>query len=340
MMGRDADVLMRGFIQAEGAAGEEFLAELLSAHAEPQVRHMVSQRLAAAGVAEKQDVDDLCGEVLAELLYRLRQIKENPNGSGIENFSSYAAAATYRAYSDYLRRKYPHRHRLKTQLRYLLQTDTRFDIWEISEHLWLCGLSRWNHSTRAVRKTLTLEEVSQLSADLSIGSPADHPADFVAALLNRLAAPVELNDMVGLVAQLWGVQDRSAVELKEIAVTRSDEGGTTSKNMEFRQWLGDLWREVACLPLNQRHALLLNLREEGGGSALMLVPLAGVASISEIAEVLQMRPDDLAAFWNQLPIDDLTIAARLGITRQQVINLRKSARARLTRRMSSTQHGW
>ena len=42
----------------------------------------------------------------------------------------------------------------------------------------------------------------------------------------------------------------------------------------------------------------------------------------------------------QMPLDDLTIAARLGVTRQQVINLRKSARARLTRRMAETHHGW
>jgi len=34
-----------------------------------------------------------------------------------------------------------------------------------------------------------------------------------------------------------------------------------------------------------------------------------------------------------LPLEDAAIAERLGLTRQQVINLRKSARARLARRM-------
>jgi hypothetical protein len=42
---------------------------------------------------------------------------------------------------------------------------------------------------------------------------------------------------------------------------------------------------------------------------------------------------DLDELWDELPLDDLKIAARLGMTRQQVINLRKSARARLARRM-------
>ena len=46
-----------------------------------------------------------------------------------------------------------------------------------------------------------------------------------------------------------------------------------------------------------------------------------------------LRAEELAGMWNSLPLDDRGIAERLGITRQQVINLRKSARARLARRM-------
>jgi hypothetical protein len=41
----------------------------------------------------------------------------------------------------------------------------------------------------------------------------------------------------------------------------------------------------------------------------------------------------LRTLLTRLPLDDLTIAARLGLTRQQVINLRKSARLRLARRL-------
>jgi len=55
--------------------------------------------------------------------------------------------------------------------------------------------------------------------------------------------------------------------------------------------------------------------------------------MNQIAEVLEMLPEKFAELWNDLPIDDAAIAQRLGITRQQVINLRKSARERLGRRM-------
>jgi hypothetical protein len=43
----------------------------------------------------------------------------------------------------------------------------------------------------------------------------------------------------------------------------------------------------------------------------------------------------MAAVWNELPLEDAVIAERLGATRQQVINLRKCARARLSRRLAA-----
>jgi hypothetical protein len=43
--------------------------------------------------------------------------------------------------------------------------------------------------------------------------------------------------------------------------------------------------------------------------------------------------DKLAEIWNDLPLDDLRIASMLGVSRQQVINFRKSARVKLSRRM-------
>ena len=56
--------------------------------------------------------------------------------------------------------------------------------------------------------------------------------------------------------------------------------------------------------------------------------------MAEIAAALEIPERDLARLWPDLPLDDLWIAARMGITRQQVINLRKSGRARLARRLT------
>ena len=60
--------------------------------------------------------------------------------------------------------------------------------------------------------------------------------------------------------------------------------------------------------------------------------MTGVASIRRIADALELDHAGFAELWPTLPLDDRDIAERLGLDRQQVINLRKSARARLARR--------
>jgi hypothetical protein len=95
-----------------------------------------------------------------------------------------------------------------------------------------------------------------------------------------------------------------------------------------------LWQEVLVLPVRQRAALLLNLRNADGTGMLGLLPLTGVATLRDIAAALEIPARELAELWGSLPIEDGRIAERLGVTRQQVINLRKSARERLARRVT------
>jgi hypothetical protein len=70
-----------------------------------------------------------------------------------------------------------------------------------------------------------------------------------------------------------------------------------------------------------------------------LFPVTGVASMAEIATALEMPAERLAVSWPDLPRDDAWIAAELGMTRRQVINLRKCARERLARRMRRAMAG-
>lgn len=104
--------------------------------------------------------------------------------------------------------------------------------------------------------------------------------------------------------------------------------------LDARTMLQRLWSEILLLPLLQRQALLLNLRLEGGEDAPLL-PLLTVVSLRELAAALEMPPGDFASLWAHLPLSDNEIALRLAVSRQQVINLRKSARARLSRRLRS-----
>lgn len=105
--------------------------------------------------------------------------------------------------------------------------------------------------------------------------------------------------------------------------------------LERRTYLSSLWEEILQLPVRQAAALILNLRDENRRSAAALLPLTGVATMREIARAIGMPAERFAEIWRWLPLEDAAIAELLGVTRQQVINLRKSARERLARRMRS-----
>ena len=105
--------------------------------------------------------------------------------------------------------------------------------------------------------------------------------------------------------------------------------------LERRTYLSSLWEEIRQLPARQAAALILNLRDGQRRGVVALLPLTGVATMREIARAIGMPAERFAAIWNRLPLEDAAIAELLGVSRQQVINLRKSARERLARRMRS-----
>jgi DNA-directed RNA polymerase specialized sigma24 family protein len=140
--------------------------------------------------------------------------------------------------------------------------------------------------------------------------------------------PVLFDDAVDAIAQAWKVFDRDPVPLDTAAETADP-----AARVEDVDFARALWMEIRELPPMQRKALLLNLRYGGEANIISLLVLGRIARFDEIAGTLEMSRAELASIWRGLPIDDATIAERLGITRQQVINLRKSARARLSRRL-------
>jgi hypothetical protein len=101
--------------------------------------------------------------------------------------------------------------------------------------------------------------------------------------------------------------------------------------LDLRENLRHLWAEICELLPRQRVALLLNMEE------IHLLPETGIASLRDVAAALALPAEELAQLWFDLPLDDYAIAQRLGdgVTRQQVIGLRRKARERLARRMKA-----
>ncbi|HEX8154996.1 MAG TPA: hypothetical protein VF698_17820, partial [Thermoanaerobaculia bacterium] len=256
----------------------------------------------------------------------------------IANYSGYVAVITYNTFHAYIRQKYPERQRLRNRVRYVLRTSKRHAVWTNDHGETLCGRAAWKLEDRAPI-TSTWEPPAGGFAT-SVASVDDiNPTLLLQALdglFDTAGAPIEIDHLVKVTAAALRLPisaqrhtDLESVELVEPAPSAEE-------TLLGRSAMTFLWTEIGSLPERQRAALLLNLRDSKGAGAISLLIVLGIATFEEVAAVIGLSPDELASIWNELPLDDLTIADRLGTTRQQVINLRKSARERLGRRMKNS----
>lgn len=348
------DPLLLPYVRAaEGAECERLLAALVTEHAEPIVARVVGYKLRAGrDGAGRAEADDVRGEVMLQLVQRLHNFRSDHAARPIRDFGAYVAAAAYNACDRHVSRKYPQRRRLKNGLRYLLTHRPGFALWQTGAGAWVAGLHEWRARPAQPEGEFRGGRLQQLREDARAfargkDAKADlgdrrNAYDLLSAVFSWAAEPVELDLLTGVVAEWWGVTDET-VEVggggggrdgeEARGVQLADTRPEPPAEAERRAYLEQLWREIVGLPSRQRAALLLNLRDEQGRTCVDLWTLTGVATAQGVAEVLGMTPEDFAEIWNELPFDDKRIGALLGLTRQQVINLRKSARERLTRRM-------
>lgn len=327
---------------ADEREADSLLAQLISDCADPTIRGILRNKLHVSlnltdGRTENQDALEIMGDVHAQLLADLHDLKDDKRRETISNFRGYVAVITYHACYQHLRQKNPERWQLKNKLRYLLTHRSIFDLWKDETETWVCGFSRWRGSD-SISPT-KLAHLRDNSAWFSVNEKQvtdAHPAaltKLLTTVFEHSAQPVVLEDLVSLVANLYGisrpteVNDEALVSRKRFGVGQSDVVAMT----EQRTHLARLWSEIRELPLRHRAALLLNLRDARGRGVIHLLPLTRVATIRQLADALGFAHEDFALVWNELPWDDARIADHFGFTRQQVINLRHSARARLAR---------
>jgi RNA polymerase sigma factor (sigma-70 family) len=355
------DPLLVPFVRASDAAeSERLLAHLIEDHAEPIITKIVNYKTYSARQSGGRDgalaeAEDVRGEVMLQLVRRLQRFRADYATRPIKDFHSYIAVATYNAYDRYVSRKYPQRRRLKNGLRYLLTHRAGLGLWQTEHDAWVGGLHEWrasalngaerNEGDAANRLQQLRDNARVIMRDARLERSLSDPQRAV-ELLNTIfewtGVPVELDLLTSVVADWWGVTDETieiddAGEAREESESRgvqlADERPSVAVEAEQRVYLENLWREIVALPPRQRAALLLNLRDEQGRGVVDLWMLTGVVTAQTIVAALDMTMEQFAEIWNELPLDDNRIAAHLQITRQQVINLRKSARERLSRRM-------
>lgn len=335
------DALLLPYLQAtDEAEAQRFVATLMEEQAEPIIKGIVARKLGFSSGWRQEDAADVCSDIVLQLLHRLSALRCDPTETPITNFRAYVIVVSSRGCAAYLRQQYPQR-QLAHRVEYLLTSQSQFGLWQHEHEEWFGGFAGWGNDLRT-RSQLGPEKVQQLLEDALPAQLHGIPdgtlrrvsaAEQMAALLTWADQFVALDDLIAVLAHWWGVKDHLP---RSNEMERPATQVNLQTQIEQRSYLQKLWQEIKELPVRQRRALLLNLRSGYAQSALPLLPVLQIASLRQIAAVMEMPAEELAAVWNQLPLDDAQIAAQMNLTRRQVINLRMAARGRLLRKM----RGW
>jgi len=329
--------------EASDERADELLSGLITAHAEPVIKGIIRYKLHLGSYRAdgRAEADDIYQEALVQLLAELHQLRKQPDEHPITDVRGMSAVIAHRTCSRWMRRQFPERHAFKNRLQYLLTHQRGFALWQDEDRGLVAGFAAW----QGQKKVVTAARLGQLSDDERLlahirtlkSGRQQALGDALAAIFNRLGGPVEFDELVSALATLLQVRDQpieSIAENEDAIAFRATAGEPDPAwQVEKRIFLQRLWEELQQLPLNQRAALLLNLKDAEGRGCVALFPATGVANLRQLADALEMSADSFSRLWNELPLEDAKIAEFLGLTRQQVINARKSGRERLTRRL-------
>jgi RNA polymerase sigma factor (sigma-70 family) len=311
---------------------DELLSQLIAGHAEPVIKGVIRFKLRFNSHQETQraEADDIHQDVVLQLVGQLQRFRKLPDTHPITDVRGMAAIIAHRTCARWMRRQFPERHALKNRLHYLLTRQRGFALWEENGKP-IAGFALWQQQKKtAVRNLFDIENLPvhvRKTQEL---------AEAVKSMLDYAGGPIEFDELVTAMAAIQGISDQPVESLAE-----DEDGGfdpatpdpDPAWRAEKKMFLQRLWEELTQLPVNQRTALLLNLKDASGSGCITLFPAIGIATIRQLAAALELSAERLAELWNELPIEDARIAELLGLTRQQVINARKSGRERLARRL-------
>ena len=341
------DPLLLDYVRStDEAESATRLSMLITQYAEPVIRRAIRHKLNLAvhngeSDQDRQDVEDLHSEAVLEAFSVLRELKRTPTPPPIRDFRGYIAAIGFRVCSAYLRKKRPQRASLKDKVRYILTRRADFALWKSASDTWLCGLQTFREQSGPLVERHLPDSSSFLEESRQQRTRAEELdlGELIEAVFLWSGKPVPLDALVGFLADARGIKDEFTEQIDEGIEDHPDTRANVTIEVEQRLYLERVWTEIAQLPVKQRRALLLNLTDRFGNGLIALLPGVGIASFREVAATLEMTVDQLAELWGELPLNDAAIAHLLGITRQQVINLRKSARERLVRRTKPFAQG-
>lgn len=316
------DPVLQLYLRATTAVEEQRqISHLLSSAVAPVARGIINRTLVsryeqAGRPFRTMDFEEAASEVTWRILARLRERKAAGSSDTIPNFQRFVAASAHDVCSELFRAAFPGRYSIECKLRYLIGRRPDWAVWENAEGELYCGLASWKGQP--------------------IGEPAKPPGPLDPV---RDQGPLTPKSLERFAAETFVQTDRP-LRLADVtcaAVLRWPPVEPPKRPVppplpfpDSGRYLARLWREVLELPLAQRRALLLHLRDERGGTMLDVFAAACIANFEAIATALDMPWLRMLETWNALPLDDAAIARLLVCSREEAAGYRRVARERLS----------
>jgi hypothetical protein len=354
------DPLLLPFLQTGDQREEQHELNRLVADAAPVIKKITSSGRAP---------EDAFQETTQQVIRQLRELKAHPGEKAISNYRHYVRVIASHVIKGQVRQEHPRYRSLADALRHALKRESSLALWKIENQERLCGLAAWRdsqmdlkHSERLIRlldDPRTFEEVVPGQDPRSL-----RHSDLLAELFKWLGHPIRFDELVRVVYHLKGIETFTLVvedeeEGRLLSDRLPDAGWRPDEQAEWSEFLEQLWAQIEQLPPFQRVAYLLNFTATDG--QLELFWSYGIAGIRRIGAALQLTDEQFvqlwrelalndnehrralalesydekfALLWQHLPLTDAVIAKILGTERQKVINLRKAAGDRLSRRLT------
>lgn len=334
----NTDPLLARFLTTlDSAEAESLLARLLADEAAPVIARVLRPKASQGDSGGAHDrLAELTSAAREELITRLLAARSGEDATEIRNFRGYVAAVAYNVWAQHLRSENPGRATLLNRVRYLLENRTSqrgFALWDGPGGERLCGLQNMRAAshTRPSTPKLQLLAVDPMAVARAAFRGRDWQrmdlAELLGQLFRWLEQPLELRELIDALVEMLELSGtKVALDVASAGSAAPefiDPQPSPSDALRWTEYLRWLWLELGRLSIAQRTAFLLH------SEVIREFDLRGVASLRQIAALLALSPEQFVAIWPQIPQDDATIAERLQLQRQQVINLRRVARDRL-----------
>jgi RNA polymerase sigma factor (sigma-70 family) len=318
--------------------------DLLLIHAAPVVRHTIRRRLGFyvdhRGInPNNQNAEDLYQEIMAKIVQALHDLRNRSATTDIQNLKQYVSRIASNACNDVLRTKSPARARLKNNLRFLLTHHRDFAVWK-TETETLAGFTVWRNTSKSLSAQKQLFDLDQILAKFRSTRLRGEDVKqvpltrLVAELFNWIGSPIELDELVNVVATLLDIKDQPVASIDDQMLDHADArvaDSTLSANsrLEAQALLRHLWQTLKELSTEQRDVFCLGFEDQSGRDLFTVLLESEVVTFQALAHELGRSTKVIIELWSKMPMDDETIAIELGTTRAQVYKWRFRALQKL-----------